>query len=59
MPSAFRELHEWDANHFTQYAAIPYYMIKYIPFNDIDVIKQMSEMFKVSPELCEERLKQI
>ncbi|MCP3741416.1 ImmA/IrrE family metallo-endopeptidase [Rossellomorea sp. BNER] len=59
MPSAFRELQEWDANHFTQYAAIPYHMIKYIPFNDMDIIKQMTEMFKVSPELCEERLKQI
>ncbi|KAA0560729.1 ImmA/IrrE family metallo-endopeptidase [Rossellomorea aquimaris] len=59
MPSSFRELQEWDAHHFTQYAAIPYHMIKFIPFNDRDVIKQMSDMFLVSPELCEERLKQI
>ncbi|MGM0853109.1 MAG: ImmA/IrrE family metallo-endopeptidase [Bacillota bacterium] len=59
MPASFRELQEWDANHFTQYAAIPYHMIKYIPINDRDVIKQMSDMFLVSPELCEERLEQI
>lgn len=59
MPRSFRELQEWDAHHFTQYAAIPYHMIKYIPFNDRDVIKQMSDMFLVSPELCEERLEQI
>jgi Zn-dependent peptidase ImmA (M78 family) len=59
MPASFRELQEWDAQHFTQYAAIPYHMIKYIPLNDCDVIKQMSDMFLVSPELCEERLEQI
>jgi Zn-dependent peptidase ImmA (M78 family) len=59
MPTAFRELQEWDAHHFTQYAAIPYHMIRYIPINDRDVIKQMSDMFCVSPELCERRLEQI
>jgi Zn-dependent peptidase ImmA (M78 family) len=59
MPSSFRKLQEWDAHHFTQYAAIPHHMIKYIPLNDRDVIKQMSDMFLVSPELCEERLEQI
>jgi Zn-dependent peptidase ImmA (M78 family) len=59
MPSSFRELQEWDAQHFTQYAAIPYHMIKFIPINDRDVIKQMSDMFKVTPELCEARLDQI
>jgi hypothetical protein len=59
MPSTFRELQEWDAQHFTQYAAIPLYMLKFIPFQDHNVIKQMSLMFQVSPELCEIRLEQV
>jgi Zn-dependent peptidase ImmA (M78 family) len=59
MPTAFRELQEWDAQHFTKYAAIPYHMLKYIPFQDHDVVNQMSLMFQVSPELCEMRLEQI
>jgi Zn-dependent peptidase ImmA (M78 family) len=59
MPTAFRELQEWDAKHFTQYAAIPRHMLKFIPFQDHDVVNQMSLMFQVSPELCEMRLEQI
>jgi Zn-dependent peptidase ImmA (M78 family) len=59
MPTAFRELQEWDAQHFTQYAAIPHHMLKYIPFQEHDVVNQMSLMFQVSPELCGMRLEQI
>lgn len=59
MPTAFRELQEWDAQHFTQYAAIPHHMLKYIPFQDHDVVNQMSLIFQVSPELCEMRLEQV
>ncbi|WP_235860295.1 ImmA/IrrE family metallo-endopeptidase [Rossellomorea aquimaris] len=59
MPTAFRELQEWDAQHFTQYAAIPHHMLKYIPFQEHDVVNQMSLMFQVSPELCEMRLEQV
>jgi Zn-dependent peptidase ImmA (M78 family) len=59
MPSAFRELQEWDARHFTLYAAIPSHMLRYINFNDEYVIDQMAGLFKITPELCEERLEQI
>lgn len=59
MPAAFRELQEWDARHFTLYAAIPFHMLKFIDFEDEFVIEQMAHMFKVTPELCEERLEQI
>ena len=59
MPAAFRELQEWDARHFTLYAAIPAHMLKFIDFKDEYVIDQMASLFKVTPELCEERLEQI
>ena len=59
MPAAFRELQEWDARHFTMYAAIPRHMLKFVDFNDEYVIEQMASLFKVTPELCEERLEQI
>jgi Zn-dependent peptidase ImmA (M78 family) len=59
MPEAFRELQEWDANSFVRYAAIPHHMLKFIDFDDPYVIDQMVSLFKVTPELCEERLLQI
>ena len=59
LPDAFRELQERDARHFTRYAAIPYHMLKFIDFNDEYVIEQMVSLFKVTPELCQERLEQI
>ncbi|MFP7469972.1 ImmA/IrrE family metallo-endopeptidase [Niallia taxi] len=59
MNKAFRELQEWDTKNFTKYAAIPHHMISYIPLYDENVIEQMANMFKVTPELCEERLNQI
>lgn len=59
MPEAFRELQEWDARHFVKYAAIPFHMLKYIDFHSEFVIDQMVSLFKVTPELCEERLVQI
>jgi hypothetical protein len=59
LPSAFRELQEWDARHFTLYAAIPFHMLQYIDFEDTHIIDQMVSIFKVTPELCAERLEQI
>lgn len=59
MPAAFREIQERDARHFTRYAAIPHHMLKYIDIEDPYVIDQMTSLFKVTPELCEERLEQI
>ncbi|WP_350346125.1 ImmA/IrrE family metallo-endopeptidase [Heyndrickxia faecalis] len=59
MPKAFRELQEWDARHFVKYAAIPFHMLQYINFDDSHVVEQMTDIFKVSPELCLERLLQL
>jgi Zn-dependent peptidase ImmA (M78 family) len=59
MPEAFRELQERDANHFTKYAAIPFHMLKFIDWNDLYIVEQMTSMFKVTPALCAERLEQI
>lgn len=59
MPKAFRELQERDAKHFTRYAAIPFYMLKKFDLNDPDIIKIMSDRFKVTEELCHERLQKI
>lgn len=59
MPAAFRELQEHDARNFTRYAAIPFHMLKFIDIEDPYVIDQMVSLFKVTPELCMERLLQI
>jgi hypothetical protein len=59
IPNAFRELQEWDARRFTLYASIPHHMLKFIDLDDPYVIEQMSNLFKVTPVLCEERLEQI
>jgi Zn-dependent peptidase ImmA (M78 family) len=59
MPAAFRELQEWDANHFTKYAAIPFHMLRFIDWDEPYIIEHMANMFKVTPELCEKRLEQI
>jgi Zn-dependent peptidase ImmA (M78 family) len=56
MPSAFLELQERDARHFTKYAAIPFHMLRYIDIHDQFVVEQMTNIFKVTPELCTERL---
>ena len=59
MPSAFRQLQEWDARHFTRYAAIPFHMLELINFDDPNLLENMTTLFKVTPELCVERLLQI
>ncbi|BDG48820.1 ImmA/IrrE family metallo-endopeptidase [Parageobacillus sp. KH3-4] len=59
MPEAFRELQERDANHFTKYAAIPFHMLRFIDWHEPYIVDYMSNMFKVTPELCEERLTQV
>jgi Zn-dependent peptidase ImmA (M78 family) len=59
MPEAFRELQERDANHFTKYAAIPFHMLRFIDWDEPYIIEHMSNIFKVTPELCEKRLSQI
>lgn len=59
MSKAFRELQEWDANHFTRYAAIPFHMLKFIDLKNPYVVSNMADTFKVSEEICEYRLEHI
>ncbi len=59
IPLAFKELQEYDARNFTRYAAIPYHMIKYFDLRDPYVLDEMSERFKVSKKLCQERLQKM
>ncbi|MGQ7280005.1 ImmA/IrrE family metallo-endopeptidase [Brevibacillus thermoruber] len=59
MPEAFRELQEWDARNFTRYAALPLHMITAFDFKQPAIVEVLSEQFRVTPELCAERLKRI
>ncbi|WP_429844551.1 ImmA/IrrE family metallo-endopeptidase [Brevibacillus sp. FIR094] len=59
MPAAFRELQEWDARNFTRYAALPLHMITGYDFNQPDILDILSDRFKVTPQLCVERLQKI
>ncbi|MGG4444800.1 ImmA/IrrE family metallo-endopeptidase [Brevibacillus fortis] len=59
MPIAFRELQEWDARNFTRYAALPLHMLTRYDFRQMEIIDVLSEQFKVTPELCQERLERI
>lgn len=59
MSEAFRELQEWDANRFTMYAALPYFMVKKYDFYNSRLIEDLAHDFKVSEELCFKRLEQI
>jgi Zn-dependent peptidase ImmA (M78 family) len=59
MPKEFRELQEWDAKHFTLYAAIPNHMIQFIPFGEPGCIEETAKIFKVTPELSKKRIEQI
>lgn len=59
MPEAFRELQEWDANHFTMYAALPFYMVRKYDFESPYIIYDLSHDFKVTEELCKERMAHI
>jgi hypothetical protein len=56
MPEAFRQLQEWDSRNFVRYAAIPHHMLKFVDLGDPYAVDIMTSMFKVTPELCEERL---
>lgn len=59
MPAAFKELQEFDARNFTRYAAIPYHMLHEYDLNDPNIIDHWQKDFKVSEELCTERLNHI
>lgn len=59
MPKAFRELQERDANLFTMYAALSYYIVKKYDFNDPFLIQNLAQDFKVTEALCKRRMEQI
>ncbi|HAM79559.1 ImmA/IrrE family metallo-endopeptidase [Ornithinibacillus bavariensis] len=59
LPKAFRQLQEWDANRFTMYAALPYFMVKKYDFNNPRLIEDLAQDFKVTEELCIKRMEQI
>ncbi|BDG46396.1 hypothetical protein PspKH34_09570 [Parageobacillus sp. KH3-4] len=61
MTQMFRDWQERDAKRFTQYAAIPYHMLRFTNFTlpRQHILLEMKETFKVSEKLCQARLKQI
>jgi Zn-dependent peptidase ImmA (M78 family) len=59
MPAAFRELQEYDARNFTRYAAIPLHMLDKYDLRDPFIIEHWQEDFKVTEELCAERLEKL
>jgi Zn-dependent peptidase ImmA (M78 family) len=59
MSSAFRELQEWDAAHFTRYAAIPFHMLEYVNWTSPTLIKDMANTFKISEQICQYRVDHI
>jgi hypothetical protein len=59
MPAAFRELQEYDARNFTRYAAIPYHMLDLYDLRDSQLIDQWQSDFKITAELCNERLQRL
>ncbi|MEK4973607.1 ImmA/IrrE family metallo-endopeptidase [Niallia sp. FSL R7-0648] len=59
MPKAFRDLQEWDAEHFTRYAAIPYHMLKLINWKSGSLITDLNKIFCVSENICLERINHI
>lgn len=59
MPKAFKDLQEWDAAHFTRYAAIPFHMLKYVDWKKPTLIKEMSKMFSITEAICNYRIEHI
>lgn len=59
LPTAFRELQEWDANHFTMYAALPFFMIREYDFQSPYLIQDLVEDFKVTEKMCIKRIEHI
>jgi Zn-dependent peptidase ImmA (M78 family) len=59
LPQSFRELQEREARNFVKYAAIPHHMLYLIDFYDINAPYIMSDIFKVTVDLCKERLERI
>ena len=56
MPIPLRELQENQAENFIKYSTIPYHMLSYINFKDVEYT---AEVFGVSTDICEERIESI
>ncbi len=59
MPTAFRELQERDAKHFTLYSSLPFHMIQQYNITDPEIINKWSTDFRIPIHLCKDRLDQI
>lgn len=61
MPELFRDAQEADANAFTLYASMPFYIIDKLnlPERQNDVIDYLASTFQVPMKLAKERLEQI
>jgi Zn-dependent peptidase ImmA (M78 family) len=59
MPKAFLELQEAQAETFTAYAALPYFMVKEYDLHDADIIYTLAQDFCVTEKLVLKRLNQI
>lgn len=57
--NSLRDHQEHDAANFTRYAAIPLHMLTFVDFNSPYLIENMAATFKVSKELCKERLNDV
>jgi len=56
IPMPLRELQENQAENFIKYSAIPYHMLSYINFKDIEYT---AELFGIPVDICEERIQSI
>lgn len=59
MPKDFKDLQEWDAAHFTRYAAIPFHLLKYLDLKSPTLINDMAQTFAISEEICQDRMDHI
>ncbi|MGC4378807.1 ImmA/IrrE family metallo-endopeptidase [Fictibacillus sp. Mic-4] len=59
LPKSFIDWQEWDARNFTRYAAIPYHMVSLYNLWDPHLIDHWQEDYKVTRELCHERIQNI
>lgn len=59
MPLSWKELQEWDCEHFTRYAAIPFHMLFELDWRSPTLVSDMSSMFNVSEEICQARIEHI
>lgn len=59
MPKSFIELQEFDSKRFTKYAALPYIMLVNYDLECSYISKLLANEFKVSEQLCLERVDNI